>query len=106
MSQNDSFAGGFIVGALLGGVVGGVIGALATARIKNSTDSESNAFGDSGSLDELGGTDEASMEMARRGLEVKIAQLNSAIDDVREQLGGINGHPSSVSQDPSTIDSP
>ena len=65
-----------------------------------------NAFGDSGSLDELGGTDEASMEMARRGLEVKIAQLNSAIDDVREQLGGINGHPSSVSQDPSTIDSP
>jgi hypothetical protein len=31
------------------------------------------------------------MEVARRSLEDKIAQLNDAIDDVRQQLGGVNG---------------
>ena len=31
------------------------------------------------------------MEVARRGLEDKIAQLNDAIDDVRQQLGTVNG---------------
>jgi len=29
------------------------------------------------------------MESARRSLEDKISQLNLAIDDVREQLGGV-----------------
>jgi hypothetical protein len=33
------------------------------------------------------------MEVARRGLEDKIAQLNDAIDDVRQQLGTVNGTP-------------
>jgi hypothetical protein len=32
--------------------------------------------------------------MARRRLEDKIAQLNNAIDDVREQLGPVNAHSS------------
>ena len=30
------------------------------------------------------------MEIARRSLEDKIAQLNATIDDVREQLGNVN----------------
>ncbi len=34
---------------------------------------------------------QAEMEVARRSLEDKIAQLNDAIDDVRQQLGGVNG---------------
>lgn len=32
------------------------------------------------------------MEMARRSLEDKIAQLNATIDEVRQQLGNVNGN--------------
>jgi hypothetical protein len=32
-----------------------------------------------------------SIESTRRSLETKIAQLNLAIDDVRQQLGTVNG---------------
>lgn len=102
MSQNDNFAGGFIAGALFGGIVGGVIGALATARLKGG-EVEESAFSDSERLDVFSQGDEESMERARRGLEDKIAQLNTAIDDVRQQLGGINGHAQPV-DDPSMID--
>lgn len=35
---------------------------------------------------------EESIEVARRSLEDKIAQLNTAIDDVRQQLGTVNGN--------------
>jgi prefoldin subunit 5 len=35
---------------------------------------------------------EESIEAARRSLEDKIAQLNTAIDDVRQQLGKVNGN--------------
>jgi hypothetical protein len=31
------------------------------------------------------------MENARRSLEDKIAQLNATIDEVRQQLGNVNG---------------
>ena len=34
---------------------------------------------------------EQSIEVARRSLEDKIAQLNDAIDGVRQQLGHVNG---------------
>lgn len=87
MSQQDNFAGGFVAGAVVGGILGGIIGALATAKIKGSG-GDNGAEGDL-LLDEAA---EASMESARRGLEDKIAQLNFAIDDVRQQLGGVNGH--------------
>ncbi len=108
MSQRDNFAGGFVLGAIFGGVVGGVFGALLA----------------SGRLDELVGSDEARLnaesedaksgkpkkrlksangqvdiEAARRGLEDKIAQLNDAIDDVRQKLGGVNGTPLSKEAD-------
>ena len=91
MSQQDNFAGGFFTGAVVGGIIGGIIGALATAKIKGSGGNN----GDEGEL-RLDEATEASMESARRGLEDKIAQLNFAIDDVRQQLGGVNGH----SEDP------
>jgi hypothetical protein len=41
---------------------------------------------------------EQNMEVARRGLEDKIAQLNDAIDDVRQQLGTVNGNGESGEQ--------
>lgn len=98
MSQQDSFAGGFIAGALLGGVVGGVIGALATARLKGT--GEDSALSGSDPFESLDHGDEESMELARQGLEDKIAQLNTAIDDVRQQLGGINNHAQSMEDIP------
>ncbi|HEY9881745.1 MAG TPA: hypothetical protein V6D29_25060 [Leptolyngbyaceae cyanobacterium] len=107
MSQQDSFAGGFIAGALFGGVVGGVIGALATSRLRSSEeDTASRSLRPSReSFESIDDTTEESMELARRRLEDKIAQLNEAIDDVRQQLGGFNGYPQDMLDDPSLIDS-
>jgi len=91
MSQG-SFTGGFFLGALFGGVLGGVVGAIATQRLTQAEDSDLD-FGELS--DELkrnlsSVTQEERMELARRGLEDKIAQLNSAIEDVRSQMS--NGH--------------
>lgn len=95
MSQQDNFVGGFLLGTLVGGALGGVVGALAASRIQQAGKPKKSslpkverelAFG------EFDDTDEDSIEAARLGLEDKIAQLNEAIDDVRQQLGGINGH--------------
>lgn len=82
MSERDGFGSGFLIGTIVGGVVGGVIGAIAASRQKES---QSDLTGDRNS--QLEG--EESMESARRSLEDKISQLNLAIDDVREQLGGV-----------------
>lgn len=86
MSQREGFGAGFFAGAVFGGVVGGVLGAvLATRSLKKSEkpliEGESNAS-----------LPETQMETARRSLEDKIAQLNSAIDDVRQQLDPVNGN--------------
>jgi hypothetical protein len=47
---------------------------------------------------------EEGMEAARLGLEAKIAQLNDAIDDVRQQLGYINGHTDKTWGNPSQVE--
>lgn len=107
MSQQDNFAGGFIAGALFGGLVGGVVGALATARLKPSEEGTANRALRSRreSFESLDDVAEENMELARRRLEDKIAQLNDAIDDVRQQLGGLDGYPQDLMDDPSLIDS-
>ena len=95
MSQPDNFASGFLTGALLGGVIGGMVGVLVTSRLnRDSKESESFKLTHDEENPErsLQGMSEERMEVARRGLEDKIAQLNEAIDDVRQQLGGVNGH--------------
>ena len=108
MSQQDNFAGGFIAGALFGGLVGGVVGALATtARLKPAEEDTANRALRSRreSFESSDDVAEENMELARRRLEDKIAQLNDAIDDVRQQLGGLNGYPQDLLDDPSLIDS-
>jgi hypothetical protein len=106
MSQQGNFVGGFLLGTLVGGALGGVVGALATARIQSGQrpkpvvkDDSNLAFGE---FDDM---TEESMEAARLGLEAKIAQLNEAIDDVRQQLGGINGYTEHPWESHSKIDS-
>jgi gas vesicle protein len=93
MSQRDGFAGGFFLGAIVGGVVGGVMGAvIATRRQGQETEEDDLSMLSSGKGDRF--EPEETMEKARRRLEDKIAQLNLAIDDVRQQLGAVNNNAS------------
>ncbi|GAB4379262.1 MAG: hypothetical protein Kow00121_33060 [Elainellaceae cyanobacterium] len=100
MSQQGNFIGGFLLGTVVGGVVGGIAGVLVTSRINQAELSE--VEGNLPKLDKklenkgnkkrpLKVSTEQDIELARRGLEDKIAQLNEAIDDVRQQLGAVNG---------------
>ncbi len=96
MSQQDHFGSGFLWGTLFGGILGGVVGALVATRIQSSGgDAAPEALGGQDPGDAELPPSEMDMESARRGLEDKIAQLNLAIDDVRQRLGS-NG------QDPGT----
>ncbi len=91
MSNQNNFAGGFLTGAIFGGIVGGIVGAAivstrykeltpdATATPKRKKQMSKAATGHN-------------IEEARQGLEDKIAQLNNAIDDVRQQLSDVNGN--------------
>lgn len=87
MSQRDGFSGGFLTGIIVGGMVGGVIGVLIGSRLENNPEEEHSSLLKSAKSEKL--DTEANIEMARRRLENKIAQLNLAIDDVREQFGQV-----------------
>jgi gas vesicle protein len=105
MSQQDNFGSGFLVGTLFGGIVGGIVGAVVASRLGQMEAQEGEALPPATKTPESLGPDEAEMEVARRGLEDKIAQLNTAIDDVRQRLGGVNGHAqASQGEEPSTYD--
>ncbi|MBE7379894.1 MAG: hypothetical protein F6J95_000605 [Leptolyngbya sp. SIO1E4] len=94
MSQQDNFGSGFVLGTLFGGVLGGIVGAVVTSRvIQDRSKPDTFRLDDSGeNSPDQPSLSEEEMEIARRGLEDKIAQLNVAIDDVRQRLGGVNGH--------------
>ena len=88
MSQRDNFAGGFLLGTIIGGTVGGILGVLLANR---QTKASTAPYPSQSPEDALPSLDsEANIELARRRLEEKIAQLNGAIDDVRHQLGNVN----------------
>jgi len=97
-NQGDNFTGGFLTGALLGGVVGGIFGALLASRLPSA--SEEFSLENNSTTPKLGrrrkrqlrATTELNIEEARQGLEAKIAQLNEAIDEVRQQLSNVNGN--------------
>lgn len=99
MSQQGNFVGGFLLGTVVGGVVGGIVGVLVTSRLSQpgTTEEDSSiskldaAERKSNRKRQLRASTEQNIETARRGLEDKIAQLNEAIDDVRQQLGTVNG---------------
>lgn len=93
MSQKDNFGSGFVLGSIVGGVVGGVLGTLLATR-KETIVTRKNSPEEGSPLQF---TSEESMEVARHSLEDKIAQLNLAIDEVRQQLNSVNGNP--VDQD-------
>lgn len=96
MSQQDNFSGGFVLGAIVGGIVGGIIGAAVTSQRLTEEIEEVGAKPElpnarAKAKRRMRASEEQNIELARRGLEDKIAQLNDAIDDVRQQLGNVNG---------------
>ncbi len=115
MSQRDGFSSGFFLGTLLGGVVGGVVGALLAARQLGEASESPDVPLQSSTLEPKPDRrkrllktpgNHADMETARRSLEDKIAQLNEAIDDVRQQLGGVNGKPAKEPLEASMVKEP
>ncbi|MBV6627898.1 MAG: hypothetical protein KI793_34075 [Rivularia sp. (in: Bacteria)] len=110
MSQRDGFASGFFAGAIFGSVVGGVIGTLVAQR------RDDEAFAEDAKEDSASGKGNSNlnkskrrqmqgsassgveMEIARRSLEDKIAQLNATIDEVRDQLGNVNQNSNSINE--------
>ena len=89
MSEQNSFGNGFVLGSILGGVIGGVLGTLLASRQENKSLAEERSLIEAGTQPKF--TTEENIEVARHSLEDKIAQLNLAIDDVRQQLGAVNG---------------
>ena len=85
MGQQNNFGSGFILGSIVGGVVGGVLGTVLASRKERVTGIDTRIR----EANEVAFGSEESIELARNGLETKIAQLNLAIDDVREQLGSV-----------------
>lgn len=109
MSQRDNFAGGFFLGAIVGGAIGGVVGALLASRAYESGEAtDDTALNPAPKRHRLlkapNGT--VDMEGARRSLEDKIAQLNDAIDDVREQLGTVEPSPLRGAHEHSSVQEP
>ena len=105
MSQQDNFSTGFLLGAVVGGVVGGVLGSILVKRLPDDevTVEKNDRLPDvkpakrplrSAPVNREE-TIAANSEIARRSLEDKIAQLNDAIDDVRDQLKQVGGSGSS-----------
>lgn len=87
MSQRNGFGSGFILGSVVGGLVGGVLGTILTTRNEKQIADRENAYLRRSS--EIPLDSEENIELARHSLEDKIAQLNLAIDDVRQQLGTV-----------------
>ncbi|MGC9526628.1 MAG: hypothetical protein ACP5D7_13925 [Limnospira sp.] len=90
MSNREGFTSGLILGATLGSLVGGVLGVVLSSRLSGEGSGEPLLEGKRNRNKEDKLTPE-NVETARLNLEDKIAQLNQAIDDVRLQLGGMNG---------------
>ncbi|MDZ7960663.1 MAG: hypothetical protein RMY34_22745 [Aulosira sp. DedQUE10] len=117
MSQRDGFVGGFFAGAVFGSVVGGVVGALIATRQDPEllAEDEAEPTNNPEEARKIPGkrrqmkasqTEGLEMESARRSLEDKIAQLNATIDDVRKQLGNVNGtSPQAINERSFTKDS-
>lgn len=95
MSNREGFTGGFILGAAVGGVVGAVLGVVLSRKVADTALGEGPEFKELKVAKGKQRLEGERIEAARLSLEDKIAQLNQAIDDVRQQLGSVNGNLSS-----------
>jgi hypothetical protein len=101
-NQGDRFSGGFLAGTVFGGIVGGLVGTWLATKLNETEGDEASAIeGGAANLAKeqfkrlkqrvLNVSDEVTVEEARLGLDDKIAQLNDAIDQARQQLSKVNG---------------
>lgn len=88
MSEQKGFGSGFMIGSIVGGVVGGLLGTILATRNERQTSERDGEI--LPNRRDISFNSEESIELARHGLEDKIAQLNLAIDDVKQQLGSVN----------------
>jgi gas vesicle protein len=91
MSNREGFTSGLMIGATLGSLIGGVLGVVLTSRISGEN-LNNQLMEPKKAKNKSNQPDAENMEIARLSLEDKIAQLNQAIDDVRQQLGSVNGN--------------
>jgi gas vesicle protein len=89
MSEKNGFGNGFIFGSIVGGVIGGLLGTLLANKNTQQSSSDRDRYNSLDASSAVEFNTEESIEMARHGLEDKIAQLNLAIDDVRQQLSSV-----------------
>ena len=90
MSQKDNFGNGFVLGSIVGGVVGGLLGTLLATKTESIVNSRKRIIKEG--QPPIDFASEESIENARHGLEDKIAQLNLAIDEVKQQLDSVNSN--------------
>lgn len=93
MSQKNGFGSGFILGSIIGGVVGGLLGTVLATRNEQQISEADREILPRQSNSDISFGSEESIELARHGLEDKIAQLNLAIDDVKQQLNSVQINP-------------
>ncbi len=100
-NQGDRFAGGFLAGTIFGGIVGGIVGTLVANRLNGETEEGAAHEGNAAKSAQKRfqkirqrvlstPSEDINIEEARQGLEDKIAQLNDAIDQARQQLSRVN----------------
>lgn len=90
MSNKNGFASGLITGIAFGGLVGGLFGVLIGSRISDDTEAE-NLLDSQDTETETSTKETEAIEETRQSLEGKIAKLNQVIDEVRQQIGSVNG---------------
>lgn len=90
MGQREGFGSGFIAGSIVGGIVGGAVGAWLSARSRSPAVSSQEELFPSPDADSPPSETPESLEGTRRHLEEKIAQLNLAIEEVRDRLGNVD----------------
>jgi gas vesicle protein len=104
-NSQDRFYGGLAIGALLGGLTGGLVGYLLAAPSPESASRSSETsrrirrakkknYASSADpqvvLEEVQQSADQVISDARQSINVKIAQLNKAIEQARDKLGTSN----------------
>ena len=92
MSNKNGFVSGLIAGAAVGSLLGGFLGILVGTSISDDADLAENLLDSQDTEKQKSIKELDSTEVAHQSLEAQIAQLNQAIDEVRQQIGDVNGN--------------